>query len=123
MFFYPGPGNIPGTMYPSMAPHTALTVPSVQQPTRSIIYPEIECWFQYQDSNAPRNKDNIVFAPYGTALKSKGFRRINQLTPKFVSLADLQEWLGIDVGTAILIMQYVSDDVAALESGSWVFPQ
>jgi hypothetical protein len=91
MFFYPSPGNIPDTMYPSMAPH-ALTVPSMQQPTRtSIVYPEIERWFQYLDGNALHNKDGIQFAPYGTVLKSKGFCCINQLTPKFVSLADLQE--------------------------------
>jgi hypothetical protein len=69
-----------------------------------------------------RNKDDIVFAPYGDVLKKKGFIRITQLTLDFFSLKDLQEWLGIEVGTAILIMQYAKADIEAIKAGTLVFP-
>ena len=39
-----------------------------------------------------------------------------------MQLKDLQDWLGIEVGTAILIMQYAKEDIEALKSQKWVFP-
>ena len=63
-----------------------------------------------------------MFAPYGVKLKAKGFLRISQLTLEFIQLKDLQEWLGIEVGIAILIMQYAKEDIEVLKSRKWVFP-
>ncbi|KIK10992.1 hypothetical protein PISMIDRAFT_82123, partial [Pisolithus microcarpus 441] len=59
----------------------------------------------------------------GTMLREKGFIRISQLSPDFVKLSDLQDWLGVDVGTAILIMQYAKEDLEAVKSGRWIFPK
>ncbi|KIK26840.1 hypothetical protein PISMIDRAFT_94059 [Pisolithus microcarpus 441] len=53
----------------------------------------------------------------------KGFIRISQLSPDFVKLSDLQEWLRIDVGTAILIMQYAKEDLEVVKSGRWILPR
>lgn len=71
-----------------------------------IEYPKVTCWFQFLDEHEERSKDGIHFAPYGEVLKDMGFLQITQLTLDFIALKDLQAWLGIKVGTAILIMQY-----------------
>ncbi|KIO09223.1 hypothetical protein M404DRAFT_132539 [Pisolithus tinctorius Marx 270] len=55
-------------------------------------------------------------------LRDKGFMHVSQLTTGFVQLSELQDWLGIKRGTAILIMQYAKQDLNAIRSGSWVFP-
>ena len=88
-----------------------------------VIFPDVVAWFAYLDQHEERNKDDILFAPYGVRLKAKGFLRISQLTLDFIQLKDLQDWLGIEVGTAILIMQYAREDIEALKSRKWVFPQ
>ena len=88
----------------------------------AIKIPDVASWFSYLDRHEQRNKDEITFAPYGVMLKAKGFLRLSQLTLEYVQLRDLQEWLGIEVGTAILIMQYAKEDLEALKSGKWVFP-
>jgi len=86
-------------------------------------YPDIITWCQYLDNHKGRNQDGIVFAPFGALLKNKGFIRITQLTSDFVGLKDLQEWLDIEVGTAILIMQYAKMDVRAVDEGRLFFPR
>ena len=87
-----------------------------------VVIPDVVAWFAYLDRHEERNKDGIVFAPYGVKLKAKGFLRISQLTLEFIQLKDLQEWLGIEVGIAILVMQYAKEDIEVLKSRKWVFP-
>jgi hypothetical protein len=87
-----------------------------------VIIPDVVAWFAYLDQHEEHSKDGIVFAPYGVRLKAKGFLRISQLTLEFIQLEDLQDWLGIEVGTAILIMQYAKEDLVAIKSQKWVFP-
>jgi hypothetical protein len=85
--------------------------------------PDIVQWFCYLDKDDRRNQDGIIFSPYGINLKAKGFIRLSQLTLEFFKLSDLQDWLGIEVGTAILIMQYAKEDLDAIKSGRWTFPK
>ena len=96
---------------------------SLQSFTSNIEVPDIVQWFQYLDWDERRNKDGITFVPYGITLKAKGFIRISQLTSEFVKLSDLQGWLGIEVGTTILILEYAKEDLATIKSGRWVFPK
>ena len=130
--------NYPGSMPPPLAghyfgtqppminsTHTMSTTASTTTPesnTTPVIIPDVIDWFAYLDQHEERSKDGIVFAPYGVRLKAKGFLRISQLTLDFIQLKDLQDWLGIEVCTAILIMQYAKEDVEALRSRKWVFP-
>ncbi|KIO10439.1 hypothetical protein M404DRAFT_971623 [Pisolithus tinctorius Marx 270] len=79
---------------------------------------DIISWFSSLDLNEQWNADGVTFAPFGHMLAKKGFVRISQLTPTFVKLQDLQVWLGIEVGTAILIMQYAEEDWNAVRSGA-----
>ena len=118
------PANSTLTQTMSSASQVGSTIASNHDTnTMPIIFPDVVAWFAYLDQHEERNKDDIVFAQYGVKLKAKGFRRITQLTLDFIQLKDLQDWLGIEVGTAILIMQYAREDIEALKSRKWVFPQ
>jgi hypothetical protein len=131
MWGYPGgtgmppPGQYFGSQPPMMnsmqTTGMSTTTPSNTTPS-PVAIPDVVAWFAYLDQHEERNKDGIVFTPYGVRLKAKGFLRISQLTLEFIQLKDLQDWLGIEVGTAILIMQYAKEDVEALKSRKWIFP-
>ena len=111
----------PGQHFGASAP--MLNSATVLNPTAmAIIMPDIIAWFTYLDQHEQCNKDGIMFAPYGVTLKEKGFLHLSQLIMDFIQLKDLQVWLGIDVGTAILIMQYAKEDLEGLRSRTWVFP-
>ena len=112
------PWGLPGNQgqYGAMAAASnTVAVPSeltesqsqVSQPTpsASVKIPNIVQWFCYLNKDERRNKDGIIFSPYGINLRAKGFICLSQLTLDFFKLSDLQDWLGIEVGTAILIMQ------------------
>jgi hypothetical protein len=115
--FYPLP------QYPQL-PHP-VPVPAQQAPAAAapVIYPDIIHWFHYLDKHNDQNKDGLVFVPYGPILKAKGFLWIMQLTLNFFMLKDLADWLGIQVGTAILIMQYAKEDTEAIKAGNLVIPR
>jgi hypothetical protein len=119
-FYYPGQA-LPFGQYPPTS--TPLPIPDkTNVPVKNAVpglheYPEVTRWFQFLDEHAERSKDGIHFAQYGAVLKGKGFLRIKQLTLDFFTLKDLQDWLSIDVGTAILIMQYAQEDMDAIKAG------
>jgi hypothetical protein len=93
-----GPSGSQSHMFPQQS---SSSQQSFTPPITNLEIPNIVPWFQYLDRDERRNNDGITFAPYGAALKAKGFLRISQLTSDFIRLPDLQEWLGVDVGTAI----------------------
>lgn len=124
--------NIMGPYYPQYPQPVTNPIPFHAPPTTNMMpsneksphdYPDIITWCQYLDSHKGRNQDGIIFTPFGAVLKNKGFVCITQLTSDFVTLRDLQEWLGIEVGTAILIMQYSKMDVRAIDEGRLFFPR
>ena len=134
MWVYPGgiPPPLPGQYFgmqpqpPMMnsthAMSTSASATTSESNATPVIIPDVVAWFAYLDQHEERNKDSIVFAPYGVRLKAKGFLRISQFILDFINLKDLQDWLGIEVDIAILIMQYAKEDVEALKSQKWVFP-
>ena len=121
---YPGHGSsgMPplGQYFGAQQLPTTNTVPEPSNLATSnmtpIIIPDILAWFSYLDWHEEHNKDGIIFMPYGVTLKAKGFLHISQLTLDFIQPKDLQEWLGIEVGIAILIMQYAKEDMDTLKS-------
>ena len=86
-----------------------------------VVFPNIVIWFSYLGQHEEHNKDGISFAMLEVRLEAKGFLCISQLTLNFIQQKDLQDWLGIEVGTTILIMQYEKEDVEALKSKSGYF--
>lgn len=119
--YYPQYPQSATNSMPFHAPPTPHMMPSNEKDPHD--YPDIVTWCQYLDSHKGRNQDGVVFAPFGALLKNKGFVRLTQLTSDFVGLKDLQGWLGIEVGTAILIMQYAKTDVRAIDEGRLFFPR
>lgn len=112
--YYPGPSYPQQpSVYPAMMPANQGINPSIE-------YPEIPKWFRYLDNHKIRNKDGIVFSSFGDTLSDKGFFRISQLSPEYVSLEDLEGWLHINRGTAILIMQYAAQDRDAVQRGQLI---
>ncbi|KAL4071931.1 hypothetical protein J3A83DRAFT_4412025 [Scleroderma citrinum] len=81
---------------------------------------DIVSWFSALDHHEQRNKDGIIFTPFGAILKAKGFLRLSQLTSKFIQISDLQAWLNIEAGVAILIVKYAKEDLDALRWGQVV---
>ena len=72
---------------------------------------EVEHWFQALENNEARNQQRLNFAEHGRILKQNGFQCITQLSRNIIGIKDLQEWLGIDAGTAAFIMEYAQEDV------------
>jgi hypothetical protein len=121
-FQYPPPIQ-PTQPAPPMKPMQPIQAPiPTQAPVPTAKYPDVVPWFRFLDGHPDRNGDEIEFAPYGPLLKSRGFRRISQLTLEYFKLQDLQEWLEIDAGTAVLIMQYAAQDIEAFKCGQLNIP-
>jgi hypothetical protein len=121
MFYNQGLGQNPIGSHPFLGPQYP-PIPQATNSCRQVEYPEVTRWFRFLDEHEERRKDGISFAPFGDMLKNKGFVRITQLTLDFITLKDLQDWLGIEVGTAILIMQYAKDDIESIKAGKLVIP-
>ena len=83
---------------------------------------DIIAWFEMLDHHPQRNKDGILYSKYGPLLKEMDFYRISQLTTGDVTKNDLQEWLGVKVGTAVLILTYAKEDMAKFNSGQSLLP-
>ncbi|KAF8547568.1 hypothetical protein OG21DRAFT_1490111 [Imleria badia] len=56
---------------------------------------DLVSWFSFLDRKARSSNDNLSYAQFGPLLRVKGFLRISQLTPDFVTLSELQDWLGV----------------------------
>ena len=96
---------------PTLAPVPAAPTPNIVQ------------WFAYLDTHPQRNQDNIIFKPFGPILREKGYYRLHHLNPKYIKRSDLQQWLGIEDGTAIDIFEYAEEDLKAVKSGMSALPQ
>ncbi|KAI9569504.1 hypothetical protein HD554DRAFT_2250489 [Boletus coccyginus] len=84
--------------------------------------PDLIEWFSYLDTHGGRNKDRVVYSRFGPVLRAKGFYRLNHLSCKYIQLSELQDWLDIEIGTAINIFEYAEDDLEAARAGTLVLP-
>ncbi|KAI9454840.1 hypothetical protein HD554DRAFT_2331680 [Boletus coccyginus] len=84
--------------------------------------PDLIEWFSYLDTHGGRNKDRVVYSRFGPVLRAKGFYRLNHLSRKYIQLSELQDWLDIEIGTAINIFEYAEDDLEAARAGTLVLP-
>ncbi|KAG6377588.1 hypothetical protein JVT61DRAFT_13029 [Boletus reticuloceps] len=123
------PPSSQGTGLPGqLSAQSGLSVPVPQNTTRSVSpallkpVPELIEWFSYLDTHGGRNQDGIVYSQFGPVLKAKGFYRLNHISRKYIQLSDLQEWLGVEVGTAINIFEYAEEDLEAERAGTLVLP-
>ncbi|KIJ08890.1 hypothetical protein PAXINDRAFT_17999 [Paxillus involutus ATCC 200175] len=59
----------------------------------------------------------------GLSFSRNGFVRISQLSRDYIPIEMLQQWLGIEYGTAVLIFQSVEADMRAISAGQLVLPR
>ncbi|KIK93039.1 hypothetical protein PAXRUDRAFT_145963, partial [Paxillus rubicundulus Ve08.2h10] len=62
----------------------------------------------------------VKLGDFGPELNARGFVHISQLLCDYMSTQALQDMLRIEMGTAILILQYVDADLQAIHSGTSV---
>ncbi|KAF8838295.1 hypothetical protein BDN67DRAFT_1013216 [Paxillus ammoniavirescens] len=113
----------PSPMPSSLHTRSPSPFPGPSTSTQAAEIPDIISWFAYLDSREERQPDDPTFTQFGPILKDQGFLRLSQLSLEYFGLADLQKWLGIGAGTAVLIMQYAKEDLAAIRSGRLVPPK
>lgn len=93
----------------TVAPMT--THPSHSPPQTHVESLDIEPWFQALESNPVCNRKGLEFGKFGRMLVQNSFDRITQLSCDIIHLRDLQDWLGIDAGTAAFIIEHAQEDV------------
>ena len=102
---------------PSFQPNGNFPVPMATVPAlvpQSALNPEllgITKWLQALDADEKRHLDGVCFSDFGDLLNERGFFKITQLSPKFVKLKHLAQWLGTKEGIAVLIFQYAEEDI------------
>ncbi|KAI9570930.1 hypothetical protein HD554DRAFT_2169711 [Boletus coccyginus] len=89
-------------------------------PVSMALIPLIPNWLIHLDQHPERNQDGVVFAPFRSTFKEKGFVRLSQLASKHVSVSDLQSWLGVTTGTAVSIKDYADEDLKVVRAGKLV---
>ncbi|KAF9232659.1 hypothetical protein BU15DRAFT_81003 [Melanogaster broomeanus] len=79
--------------------------------------PDVVPWFKLLEiceKNPPRG---IKFSDFGPILEGKGFIHMSQCPHKYIPIEMLQQWLGIEYGTAVLIFQSMEADMRAISTG------
>ena len=99
---------------PSFQPNNnfPVTVPMATMPMslpQSMLNPEL--LGIALDADEKQRLDGICFSDFGHLLDDRGFFKITQLSPKFIKLKHLAQWLGIKEGIAVLIFQYAEEDI------------
>ncbi|KAF9223323.1 hypothetical protein BS17DRAFT_880548 [Gyrodon lividus] len=117
------PTRSPSPMPPSLHTCSPSPLPGPSTSAQAAEIPGIISWFAHLDCREERKPDDPAFTQFGPILKDQGFLRLSQLSLEYFGLADLQKWLGIGAGTAVLIMQYAKEDLEAIKSGRWVSPK
>ena len=60
--------------------------------------------------------EEVTFTLYGSILKDQGFFYLYQLGSSLVQPSNLEKWLGIKPGMAILILNFAKQDLEAMNS-------
>ncbi|KAH0832227.1 hypothetical protein J3R83DRAFT_13191 [Lanmaoa asiatica] len=84
--------------------------------------PDLVSWFAYLDQHLAHNQHEIKFTPFREVMRVKDFVQLSQLLCKYIQLLDLQSMFNIKVGTAVLILLYAKQDLAAIKSGAKIPP-
>jgi hypothetical protein len=107
--------------------HGALPSSGATSPPNSlrsaVPIPDIIPWFEHLEKREKKPPRGANFSDFGPILEGKGFNRISQLTREYIPIDLLQQWLGIEYGTAVLIFQSVEADMRAISAGQSVLPR
>ena len=102
-------------------------VPSTSQPVglhqnpsgrpKLVKGPAISAWLQYCDNHPDHAGNNLV--TLATNFKTQGYRTIDQLTSRRISIKNLSSWMNIGKGTADYIIQYADEDMVLVNNGEF----
>lgn len=82
--------------------------------------PEIIPWFNSLEQRMKKPPCGVKLGDFGPELDARGFVHISQLSHNYISTQVLQDMLKIEMGIAILILQYVDADLRAICLGTSV---
>ncbi|KAF8546666.1 hypothetical protein OG21DRAFT_1490949 [Imleria badia] len=85
--------------------------------------PDVIPWFGHLEKHEKSLPGGAKFSDFGFVLEGKGFFRISQLTREYIPINLLQQWLGIEYGTAVLIFQFVEAEMKAINAGQSILPR
>ncbi|KIK74956.1 hypothetical protein PAXRUDRAFT_788134, partial [Paxillus rubicundulus Ve08.2h10] len=116
--FFPWGGMVSsGTQQPSRLPSPTPSNMSSATHLHGVIQYIIT---SYLNQHTEQSQDGVNYSQFEGILQEKGFTRLSQLTSKHVTTSDLQQWLGVIVGTAINMKDYADDDLKAVKAGNLV---
>ena len=120
----PQPSILQPLLDSSHQSHSALPSSGAMSPLNSlgsaVPIPDIIPWFEHLEKHEKKPPGGAKFSDFGPILEAKGFDRISQLTHEYIPIDLLQQWLGIEYGTAVLIFQSVEADMRAISTGQSV---
>ncbi|KAI6027238.1 hypothetical protein EDC04DRAFT_2899248 [Pisolithus marmoratus] len=105
----------------ALSPFDLVVMSNSSESTREI--PKVVPWFNYLEQHEKGPPCGVKFGDFGPMLDAKGFVHILQLLHDYISVGVLQGLLGIEMGTAILILQYVEADLQVISTGRSVLPE
>jgi hypothetical protein len=80
------------------------------------MYPTIPDWLSNCAAMRTCANKGINFASLSQLFASHGFHSLEQIDGKFITAMQLHDWLNIDLGTGILILQYAKADLDAINA-------
>lgn len=100
-----------------LPPQVPVLQPNPTVPQKHIRGPRISAWLQYCDRLPGHDGEN--FAALAGKFDNEGYRTIDQLIGRRMSVENLSNWFGIGKGIADLIIQYAEEDMALVENGNF----
>lgn len=114
MFSGPGiPPTVSASGFNITTPDT-LSSPPIVKRALPIDYPDIDAWLASLDSDDVRGKKQLNFSQYIEKLHGNGILDLEDLLS--LSLDQLQEFSGMNFGTANRVMNYAKDDSTDLRN-------
>jgi hypothetical protein len=113
--------------YPQAAPQPPAPAAQVTQAKDSgdldlpTFYPAIYDWLAHCMTVATRSNKGIDFLSLSNLFTKEGFYTLEQLDANFITAKQLQEWLGVSLGTGVLLLQYAKWDLDAIKNGTFQF--
>lgn len=110
------PAQIPVTNFSSGLAATGLPSPHGQKRSAAPNTTDIQTWLSEIDTDPIRGRHNVNYGQYGLVLMDKGIVDVSDLA--MLPPEKLEEFTGMNFGTANRILVYAKDDVDADADGS-----
>jgi hypothetical protein len=122
----PAPAPAPAlTPAPAPAPTPPTTLYQVGDSGTLLLpepaYPSVSAWLAHCATMAARSNKGIDFTALAHLFATNGFHSLDQIDGSLITPMQLREWLNIDLGTGVRILQYAKADLDAINAGTQHF--